>query len=142
MQTAVGGLNRGVLQGLDRGLVEMPLSRTPKGVGKHQETGQGKAAAAEHTFEGCPRVMTVSTALPCPPLCPGSPRPGPLCVHLQRSLRARSCRTKTFWSRYHIGDNSAVCPLLCRVSVMFYFWLQVSGTRKQMFLRMFLKLLF
>lgn len=116
-QTAVGSWTKGALQGLDQGLVEMPLS--------------GYQQAQESKERMLPGVVTVFPCLPAS--CPGSPLTG---APLRRFAETpvRSGRTKTFWSRYHLGENSAACQLLvCRPSVTFYLGLQVPGKRKHMF---------
>lgn len=113
----MGSWTKGALQGLDQGLVEMPLSG-------YQQAQEGKERML-------PGVVTVFPCLPAS--CPGSPLTG---APLRRFAETpvRSGRTKTFWSRYHLGENSAACQLLvCRLSVTFYLGLQVPGKWKQMF---------
>lgn len=99
-----------------------------------RSTGQGGEAAAfaQPSFAGC--QSRLSRVLCCPWTCPGQPLKSP-CTLISRDP-ARLGRINTLGSTYRFGENSAVCQLLCGVSVNFYFWLQVSGKQKQVFLRM------
>lgn len=129
-----GLLVGGALPGLDLGLVESPLLGFPKCVVMHQEHRARRRSRSFCTTQFC-RLLVEAVSSPLLPLAVPWPAPQSPCTLISRDP-ARLGRTNTLGSTYRFGENSAVCQLLCSVSVNFYFWLQVSGKQKQMFLRM------
>jgi len=87
-QTAAGGLGRGALRGWVRGAGKHP-SLGPPGLsvstGEHTAR-RGGSGFGGRQFRRRPGVVTPSTILPGPPLCPGGPLTEPLYADLQRPL--------------------------------------------------------
>lgn len=105
-----GGSGQGSFARLRAGYKHTPRFQGPKGVGKQQENGKLRKVPLW-------RIAVLKTARGpeglCSPSLPtsasGSPHPEPLDAHAQRPLPVPSGKTKTLWSRYQIGDTSAVC---------------------------------